>query len=369
MSKRSTSREKTRKRTSRRRKGATARSKGATRRSPLRATSKRPRYAGMDRAIVRDHDLLRSYPGVKSVAIGLKERSDVVTKRVCVKIYVDDKQEKDALGDLALPSSAWILWPEGQSHYRLRRVPTDVVACGSYALVDGPRVFHPAVLIGDEVGTAGVTATGAGTHACMVRRVADNARLLMTAAHVVTTQRGSLGNGTASHGVTLGQPDTPNPEHALGPVVDGFFGNMPGIGAYIDVAFYGVMNPNRGAQNRSWHGGVPSIQGAKSIADITQNAIGMRKVGAVTELTAGLFSAFHQAFVDGVHGTMLKVLEFVSADGSKIVEEGDSGAAALGDSPGAINALLGIVVATSPDRRRVFVVPFDSIKMGFGVAL
>jgi hypothetical protein len=312
-------------------------------------------------AVIADHHRLSAHPGVQSVALGLKEVRGKVTKKYCVKIYVARKLDQTSLAKEAhLPKRARVLLPSGKGTYRSRFVPTDIVELPSVELARNSTDPFQDIPMGAQVGTGAFGGVGPGTQGCVVRHRLNNKLALLTAAHVVASVRGPI-----TPGIPVFQPDVASPNFAVGPTITGFLGNDLQLGAYVDVVIYEKSNNARTAQNASFDGRIPNLNGSISLAQTIQTAVAVHKVGAVTGYTIGLFSAFHQNFTDPSLGALLNVLEFVvdpRSPSSVFADLGDSGAAIVSRSPGSFGAVVGILFARSPDKTRALVIPFEFIQ-------
>jgi hypothetical protein len=335
-----------------------------SRRSPLRGR-RGANHAGqaLHRAIIRDVARLKSYPGVRSVALGHKEKGGKLTRRVSVKIYVEKKKPASKVGKEQLPRTAVVLWPVDRLHYRARRIITDVVEVKRFSLAVSPCEYFPRVPVGAQIGCGGIVPTGPGTQGCVVRRAADNATLLMTAAHVVAANPGPVAPNTP-----VFQPDGPIPRFSVGRTIGGFFGNIPQLGVYVDTALYEVTNTQRSAANTSWNQQMPPVRGSLSLAEICQARLPVEKTGAATGYTMGQFSTFHREYPDPDLGHLLQVLEYVSVSPNlPLADHGDSGAVVVSAAPSSRGAVIGLLFAVSSDGQSAFVVPFDSIRAAFHV--
>jgi hypothetical protein len=328
-------------------------------------TPRRPK-PNWHEAIIVDHHRLSAHKGVKSVAIGLKETRGKVSRRFSVKIYVEKKLRPSELAkEFHLPKRVTVLLPEGKGVYKARSVPTDVIELPYVELAQGSTSPFQIIPMGAQIGTGAFGSVGPGSQGCVVRHRSDNRIGLITAGHVISSVTGVVGPG-----VPVYQPDIASPNFGVGPTITGFVGIDPQLGAYVDIAIYGIANTSRSAENVAFNGSIKSLNGSMSLAQVIQNSVAVHKVGAVTGYTAGLFVTFHPSFVDPSLGTLLKVLEFVvDPQGASRVfgDRGDSGSVVVSRSPGSFGAVVGILFAISPDKTRGLVVPFEFIQQRAGI--
>lgn len=325
----------------------------------------RQKLAAFHQAVILDHHHLMSLPGVKNVAVGVKEVRGKVTRRVCVKIYVTGKKKRLRVGkDKPYPRSARVLVPSGKYSYRLHRVPTDIVENTGFRLIGAADYFQD-IPGGAQIGAGTDGALGPGTQSCVVRRQSDGNLFLLTAAHVLTALPGSVPNN-----VMVFQPDVTGQKFTVGRTITGYRGNDADAGAYLDVAIYAKENPARTAANVTWDPRVPLVRGSLPLGQVCAERIPVHKVGAATGYTTGLFSAFYPNFSDPQLGSFLNVLEFVAAPDSPtgtLCDSGDSGSAIVSRSPGSPGAVIGILFASSIDGMRGLVVPFEYVQRKFGI--
>src|SRR5216683_1970224 len=92
----------------------------------------RRKTPALHEAVIVDHHSLMALPGVRNVAVGMKEVRRRVTRRACVKIYVAEKKPLRALEHKPFPKSTTILVPSGKTSYKAHRVPTDIVETNGF---------------------------------------------------------------------------------------------------------------------------------------------------------------------------------------------------------------------------------------------
>lgn len=319
------------------------------------------------RAIIAEYARLRSFPGVLSVSIGLKEVGRAVTARVCVKIYVEEKQAQPAATH-RLPKTAIVLFELEDGLYVERRVPTDVVEVRGIKLVAQPFARLDPAPMGAEIGLP-VGEGIRGTLGCWVTKPGLAPACFLTAGHVVRT-----GEGRVEPGQPVYQPQpslqAPEARDLIGTTADGFVGNDLSSGGYLDYAAVVVPPGGRGAANRSPAPCIPLVREHLTVPQILVERTAVRKFGAKSGCTEGVLSAYHAHFADGTGRTFNAILEFtcVSPDGM-IADHGDSGAMVVSRSRASDGAAVGLLFAVSHDHRRGFVVPFERLaRLGFRIS-
>jgi hypothetical protein len=343
--------------------------KSKTRAKRPPASSRKP-PPSWHRAVIADYARLRSFPGVVSVAIGLKEVKRFLTRRLCVKIYVARKAE-DLPASHHLPRYTSVLFPLKSGLYKARRVRTDVVQVEGIKPTADPATRLDPAPMGAQVGFAGGV-LGFGTLGCWVRKTGLSQACFLTAGHVLSDAAGSVAVGQT---VYQPQPAFPSPQFdpfIIGQTLQGFIGNDTPSGGYLDYAAVAVPAGARGSLNSSVNPCISSARPHLSVQRITTEHTAVRKCGAATDCTEAVFSAYHAEFTDpGTGKTYNCVLEFFSGSpDQKFADDGDSGSIVVSRSPGSENAVVGLLFAVSlPDKSRGYVIPFERLAaLGFQVA-
>jgi hypothetical protein len=321
------------------------------------------------RVIIGEYARLRSFPGVRSVSIGAKEVGGRITRQLCVKIYVEHKFESSAAAH-RLPSSTTLLFPAGSGIYKARRVRTDVVEVGSIRLIANPTSRLDPLPLGAQIGFA-LGAGGAGTLGCWVVKSGLSHPAFLTAGHVLSSRPGPVQAGQAVY-----QPQPPFPSSEFDPLIigqtaEGHVGNDPSADGYLDYAAVSLSTGERGMANTSVESCTSSRGAHLSLEEILAEKTAIRKYGAKTRCTEGVFSAFHAHFADTNGATFDNILEFSSSSpGLKIAAEGDSGSLIVSRSPQTEGAAVGLLFGVAAnDDTRAFVVPFERLAgLGFRVS-
>lgn len=134
---------------------------------------------------------LRAIPGIRHVAVGLKERGRALTDTLCIRVYVDEKLPAEQL-ELAthIPES-------------IRDVPTDVVVLRKtnprfsldtqrYRPVKGGTLISNRIIVLNTAGNG--TTMQAGTFGCTATRITDSSVMLLTNWHVLLLNGGDIGS-------------------------------------------------------------------------------------------------------------------------------------------------------------------------------
>lgn len=334
------------------------------------ASSRKSPPPSWHRAVIADYPRLRSFPGVVSVAIGLKEVKRSLTRRLCVKIYVAQKAA-DLPPSHHLPRYTSVLFPLKSGLYKARRVRTDVVQVEGIKPTADPATRLDPAPMGAQVGFAGGVA-GSGTLGCWVRKTGLSQACFLTAGHVLSNADGPVDAGQT---VYQPQPAFPSPQFdpfIIGQTLQGFIGNDTPSGGYLDYAAVAVPAGGRGSVNSSVNPCVSSAGPYLSVQRITTEKTAVRKCGATTDCTEAVFSAFHTDFRDpGTGNAYNNVLEFFTGSTDQIfADDGDSGSIVVSRSVASDNAVVGLLFAVSlPDKSRGYVVPFERLAaLGFRVA-
>ena len=318
----------------------------------------RKKYTRWHEAIVLDHDRLLAIPNVQQVGVGLKEVASRMTRRYCVKVYVDGKKKRIREAD-RVPAHAYVLVPIGKGLYKKRRLPTDVVYFAPMSLC-GPRDFLNPVGGGAQMGKAG---SAPGTFTCMV---SDQQGSLygLTAGHVVRTSPGTI---PKSAKIPLVQPmilppgSPPGTAILFGRTLGGGYGDMKD--GYYDFCVFEIRN-GRGGTSSPLDGRmiVPEVLPPEIVINRKVNAT---KFGAVTLRTLGIFSRPVQT--DTINGmTVRNVYEFKGTGPALFGEPGDSGSLVVCEGGEFHGGVIGILFATSPATPdapggRAWVVPFGRL--------
>jgi hypothetical protein len=312
--------------------------------------------------IIAEYLHLRAHPGVVSVGIGRKETKRKLTGRLCVKIYVQKKYRKRTLPHDELPKSTTILVPIGRGLYRSRRVPTDIIEMSDVVFANSPTLLHPVVPSGSQIGFVSAIA-GFGTCGAVVRHRSTGEVVTITAGHVVADP--GTNNISPNRLVYQPQPPAHRETFVFARTRGGFIGDNLQAGGFVDIALLANV---RNATNATWDSQIPAPVGVMSTTQVVSQRIGIVKVGASTLRTVGAFSAFH-ASLEPRPGLLLRnVLEFVN-HGTVLGDRGDSGALVLSSAPNQSGFLIGVLFATSPDKERILVIPWERIETFFNIGL
>ena len=318
------------------------------------------------RAVIAEYSRLRSFPGVVSVGLGLKERAGKLTGRRVVKIYVREKRTSLPPHE-RLPGCVRVLVPVGRGTYRSRWLPTDVVELSRIVRAAGNHDLLNPVSSGAEIGLIAASG-GPGTFGCVVR--IGSASRLLTAGHVLRDSGGAVPKDIQ---VYQPQPQFPREDWLLGPTTDGFVGNELRSNGYVDAALVELSNPNRSATNTAWDPRVGPLRGFLTADAVQNDKTAVHKVGARTGYTLGDFSAFHARLIDEVASDGYNnVLEFLVSDSEPtavLAERGDSGAVLVSRASSSAGRIAGLLFAVSTDGRRAFAIPFDRLVARFGLAV
>jgi len=318
------------------------------------------------RAVIAEYPRLRSFPGVVSVGLGVKEHAGQLTGRRAVKIYVREKRASLHPHE-RLPGSARVLVPVGRGTYESRWLPTDVVELPRIVRAAGNHDLLNPVSSGAEIGLI-ATGGGPGTFGCVVR--IGSASRLLTAGHVVHDGGGAVPKDIQ---VYQPQPQFPRQEWLLGHTTDGFVGNEVRSHGYVDAALIELSNPDRSATNTAWDPRIGPLAGFLTADAVQNDKTAVHKVGARTGYTLGDFSAFHARLLDSAASDEYdNVLEFLVSDSEPsavLAEGGDSGAVLVSRASLSAGRIAGLLFAVSTDGRRAFAIPFDRLVARFGLGV
>jgi hypothetical protein len=129
--------------------------------------------------------ILMAYPGVREVAVGVKEEGGKLTEVVAFRVYVAQKKPEGAI-------------PPGQMiPPQVLGVPTDVVLEPAPRLIEDTDKYRP-LLGGVQIGND--TSSGTGTLGCIAQLTTDNSLVMLSNHHVMMS-------GGASVGEKIGQPE------------------------------------------------------------------------------------------------------------------------------------------------------------------
>jgi hypothetical protein len=337
----------------------TVKKKAANKRASPRRTTTRIQKRWHE-AIIADYALLRQWPGVERVALGIKEVKGRLTGRNCVKIYVRNKGARLAHPSHKLPAKARVLLPVKRGIFKSRWLPTDVVNAGTVSLSAAASDFFNPILTGAEIGPSG--GMERGTHACMVRDTASNL-LCLTAGHVVSSSAGDVPPDLPVNQPLNPPPGIPQGDIFLGETVAGFVGNQPLIG-FVDWATIRLQPPRTGV-NTAWDPRLTFTRRVLSMKEVVNGHPSVEKLGGATQFTTGGFSARipELTFTGGV---ARDVLEFKGDGPGPIAQKGDSGALVVSRSAGSAGAVVGILFAVQdpPEEPggRAYVFPLERLQ-------
>lgn len=129
--------------------------------------------------------ILMAYPGVRDVAVGVKEVDGKPTDVIAFRVYVIRKKPQTAV------SPAEMIPPQ------VLGVPTDVVLEPTPRLIDDTDKYRP-LLGGIQIGND--TSSGTGTLGCIAQLTTDNSMVMLSNHHVMMS-------GGAAVGEKVGQPE------------------------------------------------------------------------------------------------------------------------------------------------------------------
>lgn len=132
---------------------------------------------------------LRSLPGVIHVSVGLKEKDGKMTDQLCVRVYVKEKKEKEALSpDELIPPD-------------INGVPTDVNVVGEFEFSEDNTKYRPikgGIIITNRITVLNEAGTGTeisrGTLGCIAIDTTDNAPVMLSNWHVLYGSAGRNGD-------------------------------------------------------------------------------------------------------------------------------------------------------------------------------
>ena len=275
---------------------------------------------------------LMRYPGVRDVAVGVKQRAGKVVEGIAFRVYVDEKK-----APAELPPGAAIP-PE------VLGVPTDVVLQGiprhfdDFDDLDKYRPLLGGVQIGHE------TTSAKGTLGCIAQRNSDGSIVMLSNHHVMM-------DGGAVNGEQIGQPMIACccccRANVVGEVVDSR------LDALVDCAIARITGQpgfmNEVIDIGPIYGSAP-LNGAGTTVlpcDV------VRKRGRTTGLTVGLVSAPNRntdALPDDGIPAHTNQIEIVMASGTGIFSDhGDSGSVIVNEHNQVVALLWGGPVQVNPD--------------------
>jgi hypothetical protein len=129
--------------------------------------------------------ILMAYPGVREVAVGVKEVNGKPTDVVAFRVYVVQKK-----ADAEVP-------PAEKIPPQVLGVPTDVVLEANTRLIEDSDKYRP-LLGGIQIGND--TSSGTGTLGCIAQLTSDNSMVMLSNHHVMMS-------GGAAVGEKVGQPE------------------------------------------------------------------------------------------------------------------------------------------------------------------
>ncbi|MEO5817899.1 MAG: hypothetical protein ABIT20_21695 [Gemmatimonadaceae bacterium] len=142
-------------------------------------------YVRLLALLPKAREQLMRYPGVRDVAVGVKETNDLATEHIVFRVYVDEKKPKGSLApDAVIPPVV-----EG--------VATDVVLEPTAKLIDDTESYRP-LLGGVQIGNDSSSALG--TLGCIAKRNSDGAIVFLSCHHVMMANHADLGE-------KIGQPE------------------------------------------------------------------------------------------------------------------------------------------------------------------
>jgi hypothetical protein len=132
---------------------------------------------------------LRAIPGVVHVSVGIKEQAGGITDRLCIRVYVKEKKEKEALSaDELIPAE-------------INGIPTDVNVVGEFEFSDDNTRYRPIkggiqisnrIIVLNDAGTG--TQMSRGTLGCIAIDTTDNAPVMLSNWHVLYGSAGRTGD-------------------------------------------------------------------------------------------------------------------------------------------------------------------------------
>jgi hypothetical protein len=133
---------------------------------------------------------LMRYPGVREVAVGVKQTDNKVTENVVFRVYVDEKKPLSQLP------------PGARIPKQLLGVPTDVVVDGLPQLHIDEEKYRP-LMGGIQIGND--SSTGHGTMGCLAQLNSDSSIVILSNNHVMMFGIDPAGGFVP--GEKIGQPD------------------------------------------------------------------------------------------------------------------------------------------------------------------
>ena len=127
---------------------------------------------------------LKRYPGVRSVAVGLKETADQATEEIVFRVYVEEKKPPERLQ------------PGETVPDKVLGVRTDVVLHPTPRLIEDTNKYRP-LMGGIQIGND--SSSGLGTMGCIAELNTDHSIVILSNHHVMM-------RGGAANGEKIGQP-------------------------------------------------------------------------------------------------------------------------------------------------------------------
>ncbi|MEO8335392.1 MAG: hypothetical protein ABI664_10485 [bacterium] len=142
-------------------------------------------YVRISALLPKVREQLMRYPGVRDVAVGVKETNDLATEHIVFRVYVDEKKPITALApDALIPSM-------------IDGIATDVVLEPTAKLIDDTDPYRP-LIGGAQIGNDSSSALG--TMGCIAKRNIDGAIVILSCHHVMMANHAELGE-------KIGQPE------------------------------------------------------------------------------------------------------------------------------------------------------------------
>jgi hypothetical protein len=142
-------------------------------------------YLRLSELLPQAKAILMAYPGVREVAVGVKEVDGEPTEMVAFRVYVVQKKAEAAV------ASSEMIPPQ------VLGVPTDVVLEPTPRLIEDTDKYRP-LLGGVQIGND--TSSGTGTLGCIAQLTTDNSMVMLSNHHVMM-------DGGAAVGEKVGQPE------------------------------------------------------------------------------------------------------------------------------------------------------------------